>query len=58
MLCSIANYKVPALRRIRKYLTLEKAKLLSNAFENSKFHYAFVIWMLKIEKKKKTNIKL
>ena len=56
MLCSIANYKVPALRRIRKYLTLEKAKLLSNAFENSKFHYAFVIWMLKIEKK--NNIKL
>ena len=54
MLCSIANYKVPALRRIRKYLTLEKAKLLSNAFENSKFHYAFLIWILKIEKKKKT----
>ena len=35
MLCSTANYKLHALRRIRKYLTLEKTKLLYNAFINS-----------------------
>ena len=57
MLCSIANYKLHALRRIRKYLTLEKTKLLYNAFINSQFNYASLIWMfcrkkdyLKIEK--------
>ena len=57
MLCSIANYKLHALRRIRKYLTLEKTKLLYNAFINSQFNYASMIWMfcckkdyLKIEK--------
>ena len=57
MLCSTANYKLHALRRIRKYLTVEKTKLLYNAFINSQFNYASVIWMfcrkkdyLKIEK--------
>ena len=35
MLCSTANYKLHTLRRIRKYLTLEKTKLLYNAFINS-----------------------
>ena len=57
MLCSTSNYKTHALRRIRKYLTLEKTKLLCNAFINSRFNYASVIWMfgrkkdyLKIEK--------
>ena len=45
MLCSTANYKLHALRRIRKYLTLEKTKLLYNAFINSRFNYASVIWM-------------
>ena len=43
MLCSTANYKLHALRRIRKYLTLEKTKLLYNAFINSQFNYASVI---------------
>ena len=43
MLCSTANYKLHALRRIKKYLTLEKAKLLYNAFINSQFNYASVI---------------
>ena len=28
MLCSTTNYKLQALRRIKKYLTLKKAKLL------------------------------
>ena len=57
MLCSTANYKLHALRRIRKYLTPEKARLLYNAFIISQFNYASVIWMfcrkkdyLKIEK--------
>ena len=35
-----ANYKLHALQRIRKYLSLEKAKLLCNAFINSQFNYA------------------
>ena len=30
---------------IRKYLTVEKAKLLANAFINSPFTYAPLIWM-------------
>ena len=34
-LCRTADYKLHALRRIRKYLSLEKAKLLCNAFINS-----------------------
>ena len=38
MLCSAANYKLHALRRIRKYVTLEKSKLLYNAFINSQFN--------------------
>ena len=45
MLCSTANYKLHALRRIRKYLTPVKARLLYNAFINSQFNYASVIWM-------------
>ena len=39
-LCRTANYKLHALRRIRKYLSLEKVKLLCNAFINSQFNYA------------------
>ena len=40
-----AAYKLHALRRIRKYLTVEKAKLLANAFINSQFTYGPLIWM-------------
>ena len=57
MLCSTANYKLHALRRIKKYLALENAKLLYTAFINSQFNLASVIWIfchekdyLKIEK--------
>ena len=57
MLCSTANYKPHAMRRIRNYLILEKTKLLYNAFINSQFNHVSVIWMfcrkkdyLKIEK--------
>ena len=57
MLCSTANYKLHALRRIKRYVTLEKTNLLYNVFINSQFNYTSVIWMfcrekcyLKIEK--------
>ena len=43
MLCRRANYKLHALRRIRKYLTIEKSKLLYNAFINNQFNYASII---------------
>ena len=45
-LCRNASYKLYALRRIRKYLTQDQAKLLYNAFINSQFNYAPIIWML------------
>ena len=44
-LCRRASYKLHSLRRIRKYLTAEKLKLLANAFINSQFNYAPLIWM-------------
>ena len=44
-LCRNASYKLHALRRIRKYLTPDKAKLSHNAFINSQFGYASIIWM-------------
>ena len=45
ILCRRANPKLQALRRIRKYLTTVKAKLLCNAFINSQFNYASIISM-------------
>ena len=44
-LCCTANYKLHALRRIRKFLSLEKVKLLCNAFINSQFNCALLLWM-------------
>ena len=44
-LCRVAQYKLHALRRIRKYLSLEKAKMLGNAFVDSQFNYAPLLWM-------------
>ena len=65
MLRRTANYKLHALRRIRKYLTVEKTKLLYNTFINSQFNYASVIWMfclkkdyLKIEKNQYKALKI
>ena len=52
-LCRTANYKLYALRRIRKYLSLEKAKLLWNSFINSQFNYAPLVWLFC---RKKNNI--
>ena len=45
MLCHRANYKLHALRKIWKYLTLEKSKLLYNAFINNIFSYASITWI-------------
>ena len=39
------EYKLHALRRIRAFLTAEKAKMLGNAFVDSQFNYAHLIWM-------------
>ena len=44
-LCQTASYKLHALRRIRKYLTLEKTGVLRNAFMDSQFNYGPLIWM-------------
>ena len=40
-----ASYKFHALQRIRRYLSVDKAKLLANAFIDSQFKYASLIWM-------------
>ena len=45
-LCRKAAYTLHALHRIRNYLTFEKATFLANAFINSQFTYASLIWML------------
>ena len=45
ILCCRASFKLHALRRIRKYLTTDKAKLLYNSFVNSQYNYASIIWM-------------
>ena len=39
------SFLLHALRRIRKYLTAEKANLLAKAFSNSQFSCAPLIWM-------------
>ena len=44
--CRDTHYKSHALRQIRKYLSLEKARMLGNAFIDSQFNYAPLIWML------------
>ena len=44
-LCKRASCKLYALRRIRGYLTVEKTRILANAFIDSQFNYAPLIWM-------------
>ena len=44
-LCRDAQYKSHALRRIKKYLTSEKVKMLSNAFIDCQLNYAPLMWM-------------
>ena len=48
-LCRTAQYKLHTLRQIRKCLTLDKAKLLGNAFIDSQFNYAPLIWIFAIK---------
>ena len=40
-----ASFKLHALRRICKFSMVEKARILANAFINSQFNYAPLIWM-------------
>ena len=44
-LCRKASYKLHALQRIRKYLSIDKVKLFANAFIDSQFNNAPLIWM-------------
>ena len=44
-ICKKANQKSRALIRIRNYLSLEKAKILCNAYIMSTFSYCPLIWM-------------
>ena len=44
-LCRKASYKLHALLGIRNFLTVERAKMFANAFINSQFNYARLIWM-------------
>ena len=44
-ICWNVNYKMHALRRMRKKLAVEQAKLLGNVFIDSHFNSAFLIWM-------------
>ena len=44
-LCTTANKRVKALLRIRKYISLEQAKFLADAFIMSAFRYCVLIWM-------------
>ena len=45
-LCWNANYKLHALRLMRKYLVVEKAELLGNAFIDSQSNSDPLTWML------------
>ena len=51
-LCKKASYKLHALQKIRVYSSVDKARLLANAFIDNRFYYAFyqfyytpLIWM-------------
>ena len=44
-LCRKASYKLHALQRIRRYLSVDKARLLTNAFIKRRFNYAPLIWI-------------
>ena len=43
--CRKAQYKLHELRRIRKFFTTEKTKILANAFIDSQFNYTPLLWM-------------
>ena len=43
--CKKVSFKLHTLRRIRKFLTVEKAIILADTFINSQFNYAHLIWL-------------
>ena len=43
--CKKASYKLQALRRLRLYLTVDKARLLAISSIDNHFNYAPLIWM-------------
>ena len=44
-LCKKASFKLHVLHKIRKFPAIERARTLANAFINSQFNYAPLIWM-------------
>ena len=44
-LCRNVQYELHALRHIRMFLSIEKAKILGNAFTDSQFNFAPLLWM-------------
>ena len=44
-LCRNNQYELHALRRMKKYLSLEKAVILGNVLIDSRFNYKPLIWM-------------
>ena len=44
-MCARANSKTMAFRRLRKFISLNKAKLIYNAFILSTFNYCPILWM-------------
>ena len=44
-MCKKGNNKINALCRIRKWITIEKARILNNAYILSLFFYCPIVWM-------------
>ena len=48
-LCRKASYMLPVLQRMRRYLSVDKAKLLANVFIDKQFNYAPLIWIFAVK---------
>ena len=44
-LCQKVQHELHALRHIRNFFTIQKAKILGNAFTDSQFNFAPLLWM-------------
>ena len=51
-LCKKASYKLWALQRTRKLLTVIQAKTLASSFVNRQFNYCAIVWMFCSRKSK------
>ena len=51
-LCKKASYKLWALQRIRKFLTVMQAKAFASSFVNSHFNYCAIVWIFRSKKSK------